>query len=100
MIEGACVPLMAKARWPQIGPDTRIALTPTWMYVVPIVDDYFEPGVSVMERWTRPPLWTSYSQEEIALHETAGIPGIDALGYGVESDTLVIKPAGRDSTID
>ena len=74
---------LAKERWPALTRNSHIVLTETPTYRVPLVDD---------SQWLpMSPTIAQFRQEDIELDRVDGLEPITAMGYGPESDTLVIR---------
>ena len=80
---------IARGRWPQITPDTRVVRTDRNFLVVPIL---VKDERAIMERWQiENALWPSFDQEEIELDMTVNLWPLMRMGYGPRTDTLAIR---------
>ena len=80
MVEGACIPLVAKERWPAINVHTLIVFTE-------------RNGVVFANFEVMPDrLAMKWMPETVWLHRIRGLPDIHSMGYGERVDALVIRP--------
>jgi len=80
MVEGACIPLIAKQRWPTINDCTTILFTQADRVRVPALTC---TGWWLNQRWLE--------IEDIDLHWLVGVPGVSAAGYGNKSNVLALR---------